>query len=100
MLAERLAHLVDEGVLEKHPYQTRPVRHEYRLTRKGLDLYPAIIALVHWGDAYYAGEAGPPLLHTHRKCGHDFRAVTICSECGEPLNARQVQVRPGPGAAA
>ena len=93
VLTERLAHRVEEGVLEKRPYQDRPVRHEYRLTEKGLGLYPAIIALVHWGDQHYAGEAGPPVLHRHKTCGHDFRGITTCSECGEAVDPRQVEVR-------
>src|SRR5690606_25090596 len=50
IIADRLKVLTDEGVLEKAPYQERPVRHEYRLTQKGLDLYPVILAVVSWGD--------------------------------------------------
>lgn len=99
VLAERLALLVAEGVLQKTQYQERPPRHEYRLTPKGLGLYPAILALVHWGDAHYAGEAGPPLLHRHKACGHDFRAVLTCSECGEPVDPRGVETHPGQHAA-
>lgn len=93
VLTERLALLVAEGVLDKVPYQDRPIRHEYRLTQKGLDLYPAVLSLVHWGDAHYAGEAGPPVLHRHKACGHDFRSVLSCSECGEALGARDVEAR-------
>jgi DNA-binding HxlR family transcriptional regulator len=93
VIAERLKHLVDEGVLWKEAYQDRPVRHEYRLTDKGLALHPVIMAIVHWGDVHYAGEAGPPLLHRHKGCGCDFAPVTICSECGEPVGARDVEVR-------
>ena len=90
VLAERLALLVAEGVLERTAYQDRPPRHEYRLTEKGLGLYPAILALVHWGDAHYAGDSGPPMLHRHKSCGHDFRSVLTCSECGEAVGARDV----------
>jgi len=93
VLAERLALLVGEGILAKVPYQERPVRLEYRLTEKGLDLYPAILSLVHWGDKYYSGRKGPPIIHTHQKCGHDFRSVLTCSECGEAVGARDVSVR-------
>jgi DNA-binding HxlR family transcriptional regulator len=95
VLSERLALLVDEGILARVPYQERPVRYEYRLTEKGLDLYPAILSLVHWGDKHYAGRNGPPLLHTHLKCGHDFRSVLTCSACGEAVGAREVSVRAG-----
>lgn len=96
--AERLKALVDEGVLRKVPYQDRPVRHEYRLTDKGLDLYPVIMAIVNFGDRHYAGEAGPPMLHRHKACGCDFEPVMTCSECHAPVGARDVETRAGPGA--
>jgi len=98
ILADRLKKLVDEFVLVKVPYQQRPVRYEYRLTQKGLDLYPIVMAIVHWGDVHMAGRKGRPLLHRHDPCGKDFDPVMVCSECGAPLVAKQVHVHPGPGA--
>jgi DNA-binding HxlR family transcriptional regulator len=95
VLAERLQKLVDAGVLEKVPYQERPVRHEYRLTPRGLDLYPVLMAIVHWGDVHMARDGQRPLLHRHRLCGHLFDPVMVCSECAAPLNAREVTVEPG-----
>jgi hypothetical protein len=74
------------------------VRYEYRLTQKGLDLYPVVMSIVHWGDVYMAGKKGRPLLHTHDLCGKDFDPVMVCSECGAPLVAKQVHVHRGPGA--
>lgn len=97
VLTERLKHLVAHGVLKKVTYQQNPLRYEYRLTEKGLGLYPALIALVHWGDEYYAGKKGPPLLHRHLECGHDFRGVMSCSECGEAIDPRRVAPHPGRG---
>ncbi len=96
IVAERLKRLVDEGVLRRERYEKRPPRYEYRLTEKGLALHPVIMAIVHWGDAWYAGEEGPPLIHRHRTCGHDFAPLTTCSACGEPLTARDVEVRSNP----
>jgi len=98
IIADRLKTLVDEGVLRREAYQDRPVRHEYRLTDKGLALHPVIMAIVHWGDVHYAGAAGPPLLHRHRACGCDFTPVQTCSECGEAVAARDVEVRAGAAA--
>jgi DNA-binding HxlR family transcriptional regulator len=95
IVADRLKRLTDEGVLRREAYQDRPARHEYRLTEKGLALHPVIMAIVHWGDAFYAGADGPPLLHRHRTCGCDFAPVMTCSECGEPVAAREVEVRAG-----
>ncbi|WP_340647477.1 helix-turn-helix domain-containing protein [Phenylobacterium sp.] len=98
IITARLKLLVDEGVLAKIPYQDRPVRHEYRLTQKGLDLYPVVMSIVHWGDRHYAGDAGAPLLHRHKTCGCDFAPVMTCSECHAPVGAREVETRAGPGA--
>jgi len=98
ILASRLAKLVKDGVLTRVPYRQRPVRHEYRLTEKGLDLYPVVMSIVHWGDVHMAGRRGRPLLHQHRDCGKTFDPVMVCSECGEALDPRHVHVHRGPGA--
>ena len=99
ILADRLKKLVAAGVLKKVSYQDRPVRFEYRLTAKGLDLYPVLMSIVHWGDVYTAGKAGRPMLHEHLSCGHQFDPVLTCSACGEKVDPRNVRVTPGPGAA-
>jgi DNA-binding HxlR family transcriptional regulator len=93
VLAARLARLVDEGVLEKVPYQQRPERYEYRLTGKGLDLWPTIVALLQFGDRYYAPD-GPPMLLTHRDCGGTLDDRRVCTRCGTPLQARDVLATP------
>lgn len=98
VLAGRLKKLVAKGVLQKVPYQEQPVRYEYRLTQKGLDLYPILMGIVHWGDTHMAGKTGRPVLHRHLKCGHQFNPVLTCSECGEPVDPRDVRVLAGPGA--
>ena len=95
VLTERLAILVEHGVLEKVAYQERPTRYEYRLTRKGHGLYPIILSLVHWGDEHYAGKKGPPVHHRHKTCGHRFRSMMCCSECGEEVSAKDVIVESG-----
>lgn len=99
ILTDRLRKLVDAGILIKVAYQDNPVRHDYRLTPKGLDLHPVIMAIVHWGDMHMAGDSGRPLLHRHAACGRVFDPVQVCSECGEVLDPRQVEVIGGPGAA-
>ncbi|MFJ5711596.1 winged helix-turn-helix transcriptional regulator [Streptomyces sp. NPDC093105] len=56
VLTERLAHLVDAGVLEKVPYQDRPVRHEYRLTESGRGLLPVLLSMQDWADRWVFGD--------------------------------------------
>jgi hypothetical protein len=57
-----------------------------------------MMAIVHWGDTHMVDTRGRPLLHEHRKCGKNFDPVMVCSECGEPLSAKEVHTHPGPGA--
>ncbi len=97
LLSERLKKLVSFGILRRVPYQEAPKRYEYILTQRGLDLYPIIMAMVHWGDTHMADERGRPLLHEHKTCGKLFDPVMVCSECGEVLRARDVHVHAGPG---
>jgi DNA-binding HxlR family transcriptional regulator len=98
VLQTRLARLVEQGVLERSLYQERPARYEYRLTEKGLDLWPTIVALMQWGDDYAAPAAGPAVVLEHRRCGGRVDAHRTCERCGERLTARQSRAVPGPGA--
>jgi DNA-binding HxlR family transcriptional regulator len=97
LLADRLQTLVEAGILERRPYKDEiRTREEYRLTQKGLDLYPALMALREWGDRYMA-EDGPPLSIRHRDCGGEAHVHLSCDRCGEELGARDTEVAPGPG---
>jgi DNA-binding HxlR family transcriptional regulator len=98
ILSDRLRRLVENGILERRQYLERPARFEYRLTEKGLDLYPILIALMQWGDKHVPGEMGPPVVLEHRTCGNRTTPALTCSECGEPLTARDMRALPGPGA--
>lgn len=98
VLADRLRKLVRLGVLQRVRYQQKPRRYEYRLTPKGLDLQPVLLAIMHWGDTHMAGRRGRPVLLEHLDCGHVFDPVVACSQCGGLVNAKNVRVRPGPGA--
>jgi DNA-binding HxlR family transcriptional regulator len=98
-LSDRLARLVEHGVLRKAQYQQHPPRHEYRLTDKGLDLYPVLLSLVRWGDRWMDQGKGPPVIYRHQGCGHLTTPLLACSECGEALVARQVTPMVGPGQA-
>src|SRR5438477_9652909 len=95
-LADRLAKLVEHGVFERVRYQERPERYEYRLTEKGRDLYPIIVALVGWGDRWMAGTAGAPIELVHRSCGQVMAPTLTCPHCGDALTARDVTAQPGP----
>ena len=99
-LTDRLRKLEQQGVMEKQPYQDRPPRFEYRLTEKGLDLYPIIMTMARWGDRWRDDGNGPPLEYKHLSCGHKTQAVMCCSECEKPLKAREVLPMVGPGLAA
>jgi len=98
VLSQRLATLTEEGIVERRRYSEHPERFEYRLTEKGRDLQPVLMALLAWGDRYTVGEAGPALEQIHTECGHVFHMVPTCSECGGVVDSRNTRTRPGPGA--
>ena len=96
LLADRLSKLVDRGVLERVPYQCRPVRYEYKLTAKGADLSTALIALMGWGDRWYAADGAPTIL-IHEACSTPIEQSVRCPSCAEPVNPGKIKSRPGPG---
>jgi DNA-binding HxlR family transcriptional regulator len=100
VLSDRLARLVGEGLLRKVPYQNagQRSRYEYRLTGKGLDLYPVLVALMQWGDRYEVGPDGPPVLLRHRDCGEPVQLQLSCRAGHVLESARDVTPVPGPGA--
>jgi DNA-binding HxlR family transcriptional regulator len=98
ILSVRLRRLVDAGVMSRERYRTDPDHYEYRLTRAGMELYPAIVALMHWADEHLASPNGPPLLLRHVPCNTDTTPTLVCSVCKEPLHAHDIQPHPGPGA--
>ncbi len=91
LLSTRLTKLVEESILERRLYSERPRRHEYRLTEKGVDLYPVVVSLTRWGDRWMAHDDGPPIAIEHRTCGHETTPVLTCSECHEPLDPREMR---------
>jgi hypothetical protein len=100
VLSQRLSRLVDGGLLRKVPYQEsgqRP-RSEYRLTEKGLDLYPVLVAMMEWGDKHAVGSAGPQVLLRHRDCGEPVQLQLACAAGHVLESAREVTPVPGPGA--
>ncbi|HEX3042823.1 MAG TPA: helix-turn-helix domain-containing protein [Solirubrobacterales bacterium] len=98
VLSARLQRLVDEEILERRAYQESPPRYEYFLTQKGLDLWPALIALLNWGDRYSPSPEGPRRLIVHKECGGAVSERGICESCGKLLTARDAKQVPGPGA--
>ena len=100
VLTDRLATLVGHGVLARVPYQAEGERqrHEYRLTEKGLDLYPALVALMEWGDRYLTEDGVPPLALRHRDCGAPVHLALVCDEGHELGGAREVRPNPRPAA--
>jgi DNA-binding HxlR family transcriptional regulator len=100
VLSARLARFVDEGILRRVPYREpgQRQRYEYRLTEKGLALYPVLVALMHWGDRWAADPAGPAIALHHRDCGADVHLNLRCDDGHQLGGPREVEPRPGPGA--
>jgi DNA-binding HxlR family transcriptional regulator len=90
ILTQRLRRLVDLGILSRTAYRQRPARHEYRLTEKGLDLYPVPLSMLAWGDRWvFAGR--PPVRLTHEKCGRLLTPILACSACAAPISRADIE---------
>jgi DNA-binding HxlR family transcriptional regulator len=96
-LSARLRTLVGAGLLARVRYARDPDRFEYRLTRAGQELFPAIVVLMRWGDEHLAGPAGPPIVLRHHDCGRPADARLTCAHCGGEVSAHTVTPEPGPG---
>jgi DNA-binding HxlR family transcriptional regulator len=92
ILTDRLEKLVEAGILVRVPYQERPLRHEYRLTEKGRDLSPALVALMRWGDRW-AVHGDPPTLRVHDACGTELEQLLRCPECGVEVTPTHIRSR-------
>jgi DNA-binding HxlR family transcriptional regulator len=96
VLTDRLGTLVEQGILRRVPYRAEGERqrHEYRLTEKGLDLYPTLVALMQWGDRYLGDGTAPPLELRHRDCGSPVHLGLVCDEGHQLAGARDVRATP------
>jgi DNA-binding HxlR family transcriptional regulator len=100
VLSTRLQRLVDEEILERRPYSEHPDRYEYFLTAKGLDLWPLMISLMHWGDKHMPSPGGRPMIVVHKgDCGGEINDRRVCTRCGKELGVREVRAIEGPGMA-
>jgi DNA-binding HxlR family transcriptional regulator len=91
VLAERLKTLVEHGVLERRQYSEHPERYEYRLTEKGLDLYPVVVSLLRWGDRWMTEGEEPPVRLRHRDCGELMHPELACPACGDWISPRDIE---------
>ncbi|MFI6340243.1 winged helix-turn-helix transcriptional regulator [Streptomyces sp. NPDC050535] len=100
VLSDRLRKLTAVGILRTVPYQEQGsrVRNEYRLTRKGWDLWPVLVALRQWGESYAPDPEGPVLDMRHADCGAEVRVVVECVQDHTALAPKDVHAQPGPGA--
>jgi DNA-binding HxlR family transcriptional regulator len=95
--AARLRDLVDEGLLEREPYREpgQRTRMAYRLTDKGAELLPVLVALMQWGDRWLQ-PAGPPVQLRHVGCDEVVHAELRCA-AGHPAPAEALTLTAGPG---
>jgi DNA-binding HxlR family transcriptional regulator len=93
--AARLSELVEEGLLEREPYQEpgQRTRHAYRLTEKGADLLPTLVAMMQWGNRWLDDRGGPVELR-HTGCGGHVRADLRC-EAGHNVTPNSLVLSTG-----
>jgi DNA-binding HxlR family transcriptional regulator len=97
LLAARLKMLVEEGILATETYKEPGSRSrpKYVITPKGVDLVPAVMGLLQWGDRYRADPEGPAMLSRHRGCGAHVDAQIRCDQ-GHAVQPEDIESIPGP----
>ncbi len=97
ILADRLAVMVEGGVLEKVQYCERPPRHEYHLTKAGRELVTVLLAIQEWGDRWISPVEEPYGIGVHDTPDdrHRVRVALVCDTCG-PVEPADARLRPGP----
>lgn len=98
ILTDRLKRAVQMKLFTQHTYQTRPARKEYRLTQKGLDLYPMLVAMTQWVDRWWPTPGGQPLVLHHKTCDRQLRGTVICDTCKEPVKPGDARLADAPPA--
>lgn len=90
VLSARLRFLTDAGLLRRQAYREGSARSrfEYRPTRVGVELLPALVALMEWAERNVDGAAAADLL-THRGCGGSVHAHLVC-EGGHVVGADEI----------
>lgn len=96
-LSDRLNRLIEEDIIYKELYDAKANRYEYRLTERGLDIYPILMSITQWGNKWASDDDGDPVTYVHKSCGHVMNPVMICGHCGDKLDPTQVVVNVGPG---
>jgi DNA-binding HxlR family transcriptional regulator len=98
--ATRLRELVDEGLLAREPYREpgQRTRMAYRLTDKGAELLPVLVALMQWGDRWLQ-PSGAPVQLRHAGCGEVVQAELRCG-AGHAVTADEIDLTVGPGRSA
>ena len=94
--AARLGELVHEGLLEREDYREpgQRTRQRYVLTEKGADLFPALAALMQWGDRWLDERGGPVHLR-HAGCGERVSVQVRCA-AGHEVELGELEAgRPG-----
>ncbi len=98
ILTTRLQHLVAQGVLERLDVGRQGTRWEYRLTAKGRDLFPVIIALLQWGEKWvYFGENLPVVIRD-RATEQPVAPLRVTAADGRPLALLDVNLSERPEA--
>jgi len=98
ILTTRLEKLVETGIIERFPLEDRANTDGYRLTSKGEELYPALVALLQWGDKWLAVDGKAPLSLIEDGTGDPIETITLHGKSGRPLSFREIRFVPGPGA--
>ncbi len=92
ILSNRLARMMEAGIVEKEQYQDRPARFNYKLTGAGYSLFPVVLAMWRFAEDWMPCSESPPSMLRHGTCGKLTRPGAVCTECGGELSIKNVKM--------
>ncbi len=97
LLSNRLHRLIKNGLLRKGQAVGGSRHLEYRLTEKGVDLFPTVLTLYVWERKWGSADSRRNLELQHEACGSRLNPVPVCRSCGKAFGLHEVSFVEGPG---
>lgn len=96
VLTRRLRHLEEQLIIDRRLYSTRPDRYEYKLTKRGRDMYPIFVSLRQWGERWLEGTKTEGLQLIHSRCEKELNLKLVCGDCQQEVDASEIRYQVAP----
>ncbi len=91
ILTARLRNMLKSHIFVRIRYSDRPLRYEYRLSDRGIDCLPIILAEINWENKWVAANSSDLILLRHNNCGQIFEPIIVCAHCSKVVKGSDIE---------